>query len=63
MNDKCVCGHYFNNHQDGPIKVEYTRFAHMIKENRMNCRDCDCPKYRKKYFWSKKKIYSLKEKK
>ena len=64
MNYKCVCGHFLNNHHYGPIKeIFISRFYGNPVENRINCRDCDCPKYQRKHFWNRQKYYSLKEKK
>ena len=53
INDKCVCGHELNHHVRGPIEDFYTpRYHSQPRENRLNCKDCDCPKYRKKqFFW------------
>ena len=51
MNDKCICGHDFDDHSRGPIEIKHARYWHAIKENRINCSNCNCPKYREKRSW------------
>lgn len=55
MNEKCNCGHNFDNHRQGPLEIGYTgRFMHELKETRLNCNNCTCSKYRKKrHGWDK----------
>ena len=50
MREKCLCGHNFNNQVRGPIgEMRLTsRLTLEPQGNRLNCKDCDCPKYRTK---------------
>lgn len=50
MSEKCVCGHNFNDHVRGPIEeIRATlRYTMEFVENQLNCKDCDCHKYRPK---------------
>ncbi len=60
MSEKCICGHYFDNHARGPIeKIEHGRYWHKIVESRMNCKEYEFSKYGKKQsrwdkFWNPK---------
>ncbi len=54
MNDKCYCGHYSNEHRQGQLEIRYGQFMHKIKETRLNCNNCTCPKYgKKRHGWDK----------
>jgi|SaaInlStandDraft_6_1057023.scaffolds.fasta_scaffold309036_1 hypothetical protein len=53
MDDKCICGHDFDDHSRGPIEIKHVRYWHAIKEIRLECCICDCHKYRKNSWWCK----------
>ena len=62
MSEKCICGHSLNDPMRGPIEKISTSFLHKNPvENRINCKYCECPKFKKKYFWSGRKNFPLKD--
>lgn len=62
MTDKCVCEHDSTNHNLGPIeKFHQSRIFLQPAENRINCKICECPKFKKKHFWSNPEPYDLRE--
>ncbi|MCE2506777.1 MAG: hypothetical protein J4F36_10015 [Nitrosopumilaceae archaeon] len=62
MTEKCVCGHDSNKHNLGPIEKFNKSFlsTHPV-ENRIDCKYCECPKFKKKYFWSNPEPYDLRK--
>ena len=48
---KCICGHYQTSHHLGPILgLEGGGRAVYPKQNRINCRNCECKKFTEKPF-------------
>lgn len=62
MIGKCVCGHDSTNHILGPIKKLNKSFLSINPvETRINCKTCECPKFKKKHFWSNVEPYDLRD--
>lgn len=59
---QCVCGHIWNEHTLGPIEKFNNSFLDVTPtENRIYCKICQCPKFKKKYFWSNSEPYDLRK--
>ena len=60
MKTKCVCGHIWGEHVLGPIEKFNKSFLSVNPvENKIHCKICQCPKFKKKHFWSNSEPYDL----
>ncbi|EGG42344.1 Hypothetical protein Nlim_0789 [Candidatus Nitrosarchaeum limnium SFB1] len=58
--DSCVCGHDSHRHFLGSLERFSPYFMHKTPiENRIHCKICQCPKFKKKRLWSNREPYDL----